>query len=128
MKVSRRVSLCGLALLVVACASNQVIVDTKGVDMSRYEQDRRECEAYVEQLSSGGQIAKSAGLGAAIGAVVGGAAGAIFGDSTSAARGAAVGGVTGGAQGGVTGVVKSENDKEQVLRNCLTGRGYRVLN
>ena len=117
-----------LLLLLHACASNQVIVDTKGVDMSRYEQDRRECEAYVEQLASGGQIAKSAGLGAAIGAVVGGAAGAIFGDSTAAARGAAVGGVTGGAQGGVTGVVKGENDKEQVLRNCLAGRGYRVLN
>ena len=88
------------ALGLSACASNQVIVDTKGVDMSRYEQDRKECEAYVEQLASGGQIAKSTGLGAAIGAVVGGAAGAIFGDSTAAARGAAVGGITGGARGG----------------------------
>lgn len=119
----------GMALIGVSgCANNQVIVDTKGVDMTRYEQDRRECEGYVEQVSTGGNIAKSAGLGTVIGAVVGGAAGAIFGDSTAAARGAAVGGVTGGAQGGVTGVVKGENDKEQVLRNCLSGRGYRVLN
>ena len=122
------VALCTAVACLSGCANNQVIVDTKGVDMTRYEQDRRECEGYVEQVSSGGTIAKSAGLGAAIGAVVGGAAGAIFGDSTAAARGAAVGGVTGGAQGGVTGVVKGENDKEQVLRNCLSGRGYRVLN
>ncbi|TDU31347.1 hypothetical protein DFR24_0715 [Panacagrimonas perspica] len=117
-----------LVLGLAGCANNQVIVDTKGVDMSRYQQDRRECEGYVEQVSSGGTIAKSAGLGAVIGAVVGGAAGAIFGDSTAAARGAAVGGVTGGAQGSVSGIAKGENSKEQVLRNCLSGRGYRVLN
>lgn len=114
--------------LAAGCASDQVIVDTKGQDMTRYEQDRRECQAYSDQVSSGAQAAKSGAFGAVVGAVVGGATGAIFGDSTAAARGAAAGGVVGGAQGGVSGATKGEGQKEQVLRNCLTGRGYRVLN
>lgn len=108
------------------CASDPII-DTQGVDMSRYQQDRRECEAYADQVSTGTEAAKGAGVGAAIGAVTGAAVGAIFGDSTAVARGAASGGIVGGAQGGVQGGVKGENRKENVLRNCLSGRGYRVL-
>lgn len=115
-----------VALLAVAfallggCASDNVIVDTKGSDMTRYEQDRRECEAYADQVSTGKQAAKSAGFGAAIGAAIA----ALFGDSRAVVRGAGTGGVLGGAQG----AVKGEGEKEQVLRNCLSGRGYRVLN
>jgi hypothetical protein len=108
------------ALLVTACASDQVIVDTKGVDMSHYQQDRKECEAYAQQVSTGQQAAKSAGFGAAIGAALG----AIFGGSRDVIRSAGAGGVVGGAQG----AAKGEGQKEQVLRNCLSGRGYRVLN
>jgi outer membrane lipoprotein SlyB len=109
-----------LALGIAACANNNVIVDTKGADMTRYEQDRRECEAYAGQVSTGQQAAKSGGFGAVVGAAVG----AIFGNSTSVVRGAGTGAVLGGAQG----AVKGEGEKEQVLRNCLSGRGYRVLN
>ena len=104
---------------VAGCASDRVIVDTKGVDMSRYEQDRRECDAYAEQVSTG----KSAAAGAGIGAAMGAALGAIFGGSHDVARSAGAGGVLGGAQG----AAKGEGKKEQVLRNCLSGRGYRVL-
>lgn len=107
-------------VLVAGCASDRVIVDTKGVDMSHYEQDRRECEAYSEQVSTGASAAKGAGFGAAIGAALG----AIFGGSHDVARSAGTGGVLGGAQG----AAKGEGQKEQVLRNCLSGRGYRVLN
>jgi hypothetical protein len=107
-------------LLLSACASDRVIVDTQGANMARYEQDRRECEAYAGQVSTGTAVAKGAGFGA----VVGAALGAIFGDSRAVAQSAAGGGVVGGAKGAVQG----ENEKEQVLRNCLRGRGYRVLN
>lgn len=110
----------GAALLLAACASSAPIVDTQGVDMSRYNQDLAQCEAYAGQVNTGGEAGKSA-LG---GAVVGALFGAIVGNSTTVAQGAGVGAVAGGAQGAVRG----EGEKGQVVRNCLRGRGYRVLN
>jgi hypothetical protein len=57
--------------------------------------------------------------------VVGGAVGVIVGDSSeAAARGAGVGAVTGGARG----IAQGERDKVQVVKRCLRGRGYKVLN
>ncbi|UWN48935.1 hypothetical protein ASALC70_01125 [Alcanivorax sp. ALC70] len=51
-------------------------------------------------------------VGAVGGAVIGGVLGAIFGNSGTAGR------MAGDAQ----------QEKEQVLKNCMRGRGYRVLN
>jgi uncharacterized protein YcfJ len=116
----RKILILSLALVMAGCASDRVIVDTKGVDMSRYEQDKAECETYASQVSTGEQ----AGKGAIGGAVVGAAIGAIVGNSTTVGRSAGVGGVLGGARG----AAKGEGEKDQVLRNCLRGRGYRVLN
>ncbi|MGQ0620708.1 MAG: glycine zipper family protein [Panacagrimonas sp.] len=90
------------------------------MDTARYQQDMAECESYADQVSTGAKTAKSAGFGAAVGAAVA----AIFGDSKAVVRGASTGGVLGGARG----VVDGEGEKDQVLRNCLRGRGYRVLN
>ncbi len=120
--MTSRARLIAVAALVLlsACATENVIVDTKGVDMSRYQQDRQDCESYAEQVSTSKAAAKGAGFGAAIGAALG----AIFGGSRDVVRSAAGGGVVGGAQG----AVKGEGEKEQVMRNCLRGRGYRVLN
>ncbi|MGQ0501135.1 MAG: glycine zipper family protein [Panacagrimonas sp.] len=118
--MKRQLLLASLALITVACASDRVIVDTKGVDMSRYNQDQAECQSYASQVSTGGSVAKGAGFGAAIGAALG----AIFGNTTTVVRGAGAGGVVGGAKG----AVRSEDEKNRVLRNCLSGRGYKVLN
>lgn len=116
-------SLC-LGLLVVclsACTTtNEIIIDKKGVNMTRYEADLAECRAYSSEVQTGQKAAK----GAASGAVVGGAIGAITGGSKRAAEGAGVGAVTGGARG----VSQGEQDEIQVVKNCLRGRGYRVLN
>jgi outer membrane lipoprotein SlyB len=108
------------ALLLAACASRGPIVDTQGVDMARYQQDLSQCETYAAQVNTGTE----AGKGAVGGAVVGAAIGAIVGNSTTVARGAGVGGVLGGARGAARG----EGEKDQVVKNCLRGRGYRVLN
>lgn len=67
---------------------------------------------------------RDAAGGALGGAVIGGALGAIFGNSSTAGRMASGGAVIGGA--GKAG--EAEQEKGQVLRNCLRGRGYRVLN
>ncbi|HEY0975338.1 MAG TPA: glycine zipper family protein [Solimonas sp.] len=112
-------SLLAVALL-AACASSGPIVDTQNTDMVRYEQDLSQCEAYAAQVNTGQQAGKSALGGAAVGAVLG----AIVGNSKTVARGAGVGGVV----GGVKGASQGEREKDTVVKNCLRGRGYRVLN
>jgi len=107
-------------LLVCSCASNKVIVDRKGVNMAQYEKDLVECRQYAEEVSVGEEVAE----GAARGAVVGGVIGAAIGNSNTAGR---VGGA-GAAHGASRGLSKAEHEQKRVVRNCLRGRGYRVLN
>lgn len=110
-------------LTLSACQSNpaqRVIVDTKNVDPAVYQQDLSECSALADQARPGGSAARGA-LG---GAVIGGALGGIFGDSRSAARMAGGGAVLGGASQAGAGY----SERDRVLRNCMSGRGYRVLN
>ena len=107
-------------LLFTACASDRIIIDQQGTDMSNYSRDLAECEAYAEQVPKGSEVAK----GTVGGAVVGGVLGAIVGDSRTASRGAGAGAVTGGLRGGS----KAEDEKDRVVKNCLRNRGYKVLN
>jgi len=110
-----------LPLLLAACsASNRVIIDREGVDMGQYHQDLSACRVYADEVSSGQRVA-----GSAVGsAVVGAAIGAIVGDSRTVAKAAGVGGVAGAARGAGS----AAQEKNRVVRNCLRGRGYKVLN
>ena len=107
-----------VAMLAGCSSSTAPIIDTKGVNMTQYQQDLAECEAYSAQVRSGEGIAK----GTAGGAAVGGAIGAIAGGS--AAKGAGIGAVSGGAESARI----ADREKADVVKNCLRGRGYRVLN
>lgn len=110
-----------LILSLSACTTtDEIIIDQKGVDMSRYRQDLAECRVYASEVKTLEKGAK----GAASGAVVGGLIGAAAGDSRDAERGAGVGAVTGGARG----VSQGAREEVQVVKRCLSGRGYRVLN
>ena len=81
-------------LVATACTTtDEIIIDTKGVNMASYDTDLVECREYSDQVAVGEKATK----GAASGAVVGSAIGAIVGNSSSAERGADVGAVTGGA-------------------------------
>ncbi len=101
--------------------TDEIIIDKKGVNMSQYAVDKAECESYADEVRTGEKAAR----GAASGAVVGGAVGAILDDSSEgAARGAGVGAVTGAARG----VSEGARDEVRVVKQCLRGRGYRVLN
>jgi len=107
-----------LVLALSACASHpDPIVDTKGVNMAQYEIDLRECSEYADEIS----VAEGAAKGAAAGAVVGAAAGAISGNADSGAGYGAVG-------GGARSALYNQRQKERVVKNCMRGRGYRVLN
>ena len=112
----------GMVLLqVTACTTtDEIIIDTKGVNMSAYQQDLADCQGYASGVKTGEKATK----GAASGAVVGGLIGAITGGGSGAAQGAGVGAVGGGARGANEG----ERSELQVVKRCLSGRGYRVLN
>lgn len=124
MRVFLKAGATGLVLLALAaCRSTpapRVIVDPKGTDPAVYEQDLAECTTLSDQARPGGAALRGA-LG---GAVIGGALGGIFGDSRSAGRMAGGGAVIGGASQAGAGL----SERDRVLRNCLSGRGYRVLN
>ena len=106
-----------LAALTGCAAHPDPIVDMKGVDPERFARDRAECEEYTEQILVSQGVAK----GTAVGTAVGAAAGAINGD---VGRGAANGALYGGTRSGL----EADRDKQRVFKNCLRGRGYRVLN
>ena len=109
-----------LAMLAGCTTTDEIIIDRKGVNMAAYEQDLADCRAYAEEVRTGEKAAR----GAASGAVVGGLIGAAVGNSRDAQRAAGAGGVTGGAKG----VSQGEREEVQVVKQCLRGRGYRVLN
>ena len=101
-------------------ASGQPIVDTKGVNMAQYELDLEECSIFAEDISTGKSIAKGAVTGGAVGAVIE----AITDDERSWGDTFEVSAVSGGVQSGI----RATRQKEQIVRRCLRGRGYKVLN
>lgn len=122
---NRLIAVTALAAALGGCAGHRgaedrVIVDTRGVDMHAYHHDVEECEAYAEQV----RVGRRAAGGVLAGAVIGGAVGAIAGDHRTTERAAGVGGVVGGVRGVGSGV----RERDRVIKNCLSGRGYRVLN
>jgi outer membrane lipoprotein SlyB len=105
---------------VSACAAQKVVIDKQGVDMQKYEQDLAECRQYAEEIETGSEVAK----GAVGGAVIGGAVGAIIGGRRTAETFGGVAAVTGAAGAGSS----ASQQKSQILKNCMRGRGYKVLN
>lgn len=104
------------SLLFGACATPPII-DTYNVDMVQYEKDLADCEEIAEQVQAGTLTAKSAAFGAGVGA----AYGVIGGDVGHATA-------TGAVTGGSGGLLKADNEKAKVTKNCLRHRGYAVLN
>ena len=98
-----------------------VLIDSVLGHVNTLAIDKAECEQYAAEVKQGEKVAR----GVIGGAVVGGAIGAIVNrGSNSAERGAGVGAVTGGVRGTQEGI----REQEKVVKQCLRGRGYRVLN
>ena len=93
------------------------IIDTRGVDLVAYEDDMADCASYGQQI----HIEQGVVKGAAAGAAVGTATGAISGNT---ARGAGYGAIFGAAESARL----NDRMKQRVVKNCMRGRGYRVLN
>lgn len=110
-------------LLLSACAGAgyRPLVDTAGRDMNKYENDLRECQGYAEQVSGAGTgAAVGVAAGAIIGALFGGLAG---GNRTQRNQTSALG----AASGGLSGAASGEGSQRNVIRRCMGGRGYNVL-
>jgi len=98
-------------------ARNDVIIDPAGVDMAQYERDLSDCQKIASQ------VRRKAVGGAIVGAIVGAAI--TSGDyKGSTAYGARVGGIV----GGVKGARATRYEMKRVLKNCISNRGYTVLN
>ncbi len=114
----RRILLILMSTAAIGCAAHpEPIVDTQGVDMVRYARDLADCKTYGKQI----KIEQGAAKGAAAGAAVGTATGAISGN---AAKGAGYGAIYGAADSARI----NDREKQRVVKNCMRGRGYRVLN
>ena len=119
-------------ILMHTSVSAKIIVDKSGVDEKDYIYDLHQCTEYsqqVEKQAADGGVVSGAAKGAALGA----AAGAISGGSGSdgAKTGAAVG-VVGGFLGKSRSKRQNQQSYEQeqtlIIKNCMTNRGYVVLN
>lgn len=120
LRVIARSACCLAGLAVMACTTTgEIIIDEQGVNMNAYQQDLADCRVYADQVLVGQKTAK----GAASGAAIGGATGAVR-SGGSVGEDAAVGAILGGARG----LNEGERDQVRVVKNCLRGRGYRVLN
>ena len=122
--LSSSILCCGLlascAMGLLDKSADQIIVDTKGLDLNEYERDLSECDALAQQVD----ISKHTVGGAIGGIVVGGVVGAIIGNSDTAQE---IGG-TAGVVGGVKGNIQARKEQQKVIKRCLQGRGYKVLN
>jgi hypothetical protein len=126
MRRTTAIAIVALAAGLAACAqSYQPVIDPKGVDYGKYQQDLAECRQLAEQVNPYERGAIGTLLGAAGGAALGAVTGAAVGSpGTGAAIGAGAGGLTGAAVGGGTGV----EQQKKIIDNCLRNRGYAVLN
>ncbi len=119
------VAILSAAAFLVGCAATsganyRPIVDSKGVDLNRYESDLRECQSYALQTAGAADSAAAGALaGALFGAVLAGAAGKNYSRSSSARVGAVSGAVGAGVEG--------ERNQRTIINRCLGGRGYKVL-
>jgi hypothetical protein len=87
--------------------------------MTNYDRDLADCEAYAQGVPVGEKAARGAGSGAVVGGAIGAAS-----SRHDTGEGAAIGAISGGAAG----INQGQREKVQVVKRCLRGRGYAVLN
>lgn len=116
--------LASLCILTVAACSHAPIVDMQGRDQAKYNDDLKECQSYAEQIQPVEETAIDTIIGGIFGAAFGAAVGAAVGDP---AGGAMLGASLFGGAGFFAGASDSTKRQNNVVRNCLVGRGWRVL-
>ncbi len=107
------------------CATQGPVVDLYGKDGGKYQRDLAECRSLASR--SGGL--EKTGMDAVVGGLLGAAAGVVIGAATGdPASGAIIGTAVGGSAGLLHGGYQAYSEPDQIVKGCLKGRGYRVLN
>lgn len=113
----------GVTVVVLNGCSNtgadyRPIVD--GGDGVAYESDLNECAAVADQRGYlNGDVQNAALLGTGLGAIVGGL--------SDGWGGALVGGVIGAAGGAGAEAWDTQDERKQIVKNCMKGRGHNVV-
>jgi outer membrane lipoprotein SlyB len=111
------------ALALVGCANTGAnfnpIIDSNNRD--KVESDLQDCRQYANQVAG---AADKAIVGAIAGALIGAAFNAALGGNGYGNEAAAFGALSGGLEGAGSGA----RDQQSIIRNCMNGRGHRVLN
>jgi hypothetical protein len=108
------------AVVFAGCAAHpDPIIDTKGVDPDMLAQDWDECEAFTKEIDIATGVAKGSALGGAVGAATGAVS-----NRREVDEAAGIGAIYGGTRSGLD----ADREKQKVFKNCMRGRGYRVLN
>jgi uncharacterized lipoprotein NlpE involved in copper resistance len=96
------------------------MIDVKGGDGAKYEQDLSECRAYAQRINPQSEAI----IGAVIGALlVAGSVALALDSGDYLGRSAGVGAFAGAAKGGGNAVAA----QRKAVHQCLRGRGYSVL-
>ena len=113
--------------LLASCVSNDVsekndvaIIDTRGVDMAVYRNDFLDCSSFSKNIDVTERTIEEGALSGVTGAGVG----AILGGKEGAKK---IGG-SAGILGAVEGNIEARYEQSKIVKNCLRGRGYKVLN
>ena len=112
---------------VVGCAQTDLsdrndiaIIDTRGVDESVFKKDYSECSAFAKNIDLTERTLKQGAVAGATGAAVG----AIIGGEEAAKK---IGG-SAAVLNAVEANLDGRSEQAKIIKNCLRGRGYKVLN
>ena len=117
-----------------AVHANNVVVDMSQVqDYTQYQTDLQQCEGLAVQNQPDAPQREAVAGTAVRGAAVGATAGAISGGSGSKAskKGAGIGVIAAASRNSRNRRAESANasaQTDQIVKNCMRGRGYNVLN
>ena len=96
------------------------IIDTRGVDESVFKKDYSECSDFAKNIDLTERTLKQGAVAGATGAAVG----AIIGGEEAAKK---IGG-SAAVLNAVEANLDGRNEQAKIIKNCLRGRGYKVLN
>ena len=120
-------SVLSFLLVPLTYASADPMVDPSSIkNQDRYYRDNAECKAIAKDNKGGaGNVAKDTAIGAGVGAGTGALLGAIGG---GVGKGLGIGAIVGGVAGGGMSIYKNHKTYDEIYKNCMRGRGYRILN
>ena len=112
---------------VIGCAQTDLsdrndiaVIDTRGVDESVFKKDYSECSDFAKNIDLTERTLKQGAVAGATGAAVG----AIIGGEEAAKK---IGG-SAAVLNAVEANLDGRNEQAKIIKNCLRGRGYKVLN